>query len=54
MSYRSGRYNSFGKWTVATAPRTSGPVDPALRNSPAMGEAMAKIDRAFGKAGRPQ
>ncbi len=55
MSYRTGRYNSYGRWTAQTTSRASGPAtDAAWLNSPAVLAAMAKIDRACGGKDRPQ
>ena len=53
MSYR---YNSFGRWSPSPVRRGTGSAtDAAFLNSPAVLEAMAKIDRAFGqKPERPQ
>lgn len=48
MSYQSHRYNAHGSWVAAPIRQASGPIDPALRNSPAVLAALTKIDRAFG------
>ena len=54
MSYQSRRYTVHGSWAAMPVRRDTGAADPAVLTSPAVLAAMAKIERAFGKADRPQ
>ena len=54
MSYQSRRYTVHGSWAAMPVRPANAQADPAVMTSPAVLAAMAKIERAFGKADRPQ